>query len=812
MSFWHDLRHGARLLRKAPLFTLGSIVVLALGIGSATAMFSLVDAALLRPLPFPESGRLVMLWERFPQGTHSRVAGLDFVDWREQNRSFAGIAATIGRAFPTPFRATDVDVADTVSLQRVSPGFFEVLGVQPIRGRTFTADDVPAGADLRPGVVSEVAVVSERLWRTRFGSDPALIGRTLTLGSAGQPARVVGIMPAGFQILGVAEVWTPTPDLRLAMRRLHFLQVIARLNPGVTLDQARSDMSTIADRLAREAPETNKGVGVTIEPLHQAIVGDDLRTTTLMLGGVVMFVLLLACANIANLILARGVGRAREIAVRAAIGGSRIRIIRQLVTESLLLGIGGGAIGLALAWAMLRAAPAIIPERTIPESVVLRLDGRLSLFAVALTLLTALVVGLVPAWHAVRVPLVEAIAAGGRGSTDRAGRIRTALAAIEVAAALLLLTGAGLFVRTLLSMTEQDFGYRADDVVTMSIGRGGSMNQDVLARYFQAIEREVAGVPGVRAASLVSNAPLTGQDDVQPFTLVGDAPVAQAFRTNAHYQIITPRYFETMGITLMQGRAFTERDTATTVAVCIINEELARRYFSGRNPIGARISVPSVLVRVPVAREVVGVIRQVKTMPDETEKALEIYVPLAQSAWTSTTLAVRTNGDPATLVPSIKAAIARVDRNQSPTRVRTMEEIAAESTSRPRFRARLVATFASLAVVLAAVGIFSVLMFTVQQRAREFGIRLALGAGSGDVFRLVLGDGLRLIAAGLAIGLVASALLARSLATLLFAVKPFDPISFAVAAVGVGGIAIAACVAPALRAVRSDPASALRAE
>ncbi|OLC51560.1 MAG: hypothetical protein AUH43_02385 [Acidobacteria bacterium 13_1_40CM_65_14] len=767
---------------------------------------------MIRPLPFPDSKQLVMLWERVPQNAHNRVAGLDFVDWREQNRSFAGMAATLGRAFSTPFRATDGEVAETVALQRVTPGFFEVLGVRPIFGRSFTADDVPAGADLRPGVFSEVAVVSERLWRSRFGSGPALVGRTIRLGASGQAWRVIGIMPADFQLLGAADVWTPTPDLRLTARRLRFLQVIGRLKPGVSLGEARSEMAAIAERLTRDAPETNKGVGVTIEPLHQAIVGDELKTTTLVLGGVVTFVLLLACANIANLILARGVGRAREIAVRAAIGGSRIRIIRQLVTESLLLGIGGGAVGLALSWAVLRAAPAIIPERTIPESIVLGLDWRLSLFAVALTLVTAVVVGLVPAWHAVRVPLAEAMTAGGRGSTDRAGRMRTALAAIEIAAALLLLTGAGLFVRTLMSLTQQDLGYRAEHVVTMPIGRGGSMTQEVLAGYFQAIEREVAAVPGVRVASLVSNVPLTGQDDIQPFTVVGDAPVDQAFRTNAHYQIITPRYFEALGITLLQGRAFTDRDTITAVPVCIVNEEIARRYFSGRNPIGARISVPSILVRVPVAREIVGVIRQVKTQPDETEKPLEIYVPLAQNAWTSSTLAIRTEGDPAPIVPSIKAAIARVDRNQAVSRVRTMEEIAAESTSRPRFRAQLVAAFASVAVVLAAAGIFSVLMFAVQQRAREFSIRLALGAGSSDVFRLVLGDGLRLTAVGLAIGLAASALIVRSLGTLLFAVKPFDPISFAVATLGVGTVAVAACVAPALRAVRSDPATALRAE
>jgi putative ABC transport system permease protein len=792
------------------VFTVSAVLVLALGIGSTTAIFSLVDAALLRPLPFHDSQRVVMAWERLPRNARNRVAGLDFVDWSEQSRSFAGMTASLGCCGVMSFRMSEDDVPEMVSVLNVTSGFFDVFGVRPIAGRTFMPRDVPTGTDFLTAV-SEVVVVSERFWRTRFGGDPGLVGRSIRLGPAGQLRRVVGIVPDGFQILGRADVWTTLPDLRLAGRRLRFLQVIGRLKPDVTIAQAQSELAAIAERLARAAPDTNRGVGVTLEPLQQAIVGDELKTTTLVLGGVVTFVLLLACANIANLILARGVGRARELAVRAAIGGSRIRIMRQLITESLVLGIAGGAAGLALSWAILRAAPAMIPARVIPESIVLGLHWRVALFAIALTLSTTVLVGLFPAWHAVRVPLAEAIAAGGRGSTDRAGRMRTALAAIEIAAALLLLTGAGLFVRTLMALNRQDPGYRAEHVVTMSIGRRFAP-QDVLASYFQAVEREVAALPAVRAAAFTTNLPLDGQNDIQPFAIVGDAPVEATERPTAHYQVISPSYFETLGISLLEGRAFTGRDTSTAVPVCIVNQELARRYFGDRDPIGARISVPSMLVRVPVVREIVGVIRQVKTQQSEVDKPLEIYVPLAQNAWTNLTLAVRTAGDSALVMPSIKAAIARADRNQAVSRVRTMEEVAAESTARPRLRAQLVGAFASLAMLLAAVGIFSVLMFTVQQRAREFSIRVALGARPRDIFGLVLGGGLKVTAVGLGAGLAASGFLARSVGTLLFAVKPIDPVSFAAAIAGVGAIALAACVGPALQAVRSDPAQALRAD
>ncbi|MGQ0737402.1 MAG: FtsX-like permease family protein [Acidobacteriota bacterium] len=463
-----------------------------------------------------------------------------------------------------------------------------------------------------------------------------------------------------------------------------------------------------------------------------------------------------------------------------------------MITESLVLGLAGGAVGLLLSAMILGVAPAVMPARTIPEPLTLALDWRLAKFAVSLTVVTAVVVGVVPAWHAVRVPLTESVSAGGRGATDGAGWIRTGLAAIQIAAALLLLVGSGLFVRTLAAMNRNDPGFRGEHVVTMAIGRAG-MSQSVLESFFQAIE--VSGVPGVRMVGLTSDLPLDGQTGTQPFTIVGDPPVDEVLRTNAHFQIITPRYFATMGMTLLQGRAFTERDNTASVPVCIVNEEFARRHFSGRTAVGSRISVPSITSKVSVDREIVGIVRQIAIRPGEVERPLEIYVPLAQNAWGNAMLAVRTDGEPSALVPAIKAAIARVDRNQTVSRLRTMEQVAAEATARPRFRAQLVSAFAAVAAALAAAGIFSLVMFTVQQRRREFGLRLALGGSPRDVFRLVLRYGLRLIAAGLAIGLVASAILVRFIRSLLFGVEAFDAAAFVAAVVVVVTVAMLSCLA-----------------
>ncbi|PWT82754.1 MAG: hypothetical protein C5B57_08170, partial [Blastocatellia bacterium] len=767
-----------------------------------TALFSLVDAALIRPLPYPDSDRLVMLWERPPKASRTRVSPLDLIDWSEQSHSFASMAGVLGIS-PTALNDAD-GTSETVVAQIVTTSFFDVLGIQPLSGRMFVADDAKAAA---AGVV-----VSENLWRRRFGADPNFVGRAITLGE--RPVTVLGIAPGWFQFMARVDAWAlylpaRTPD----QRQPRFLQVIARLKSDVSLAQAEADMAVVADNIARQSPGTNAGWGVTIDPLKRAIVSPELRTTAFVLGGAVLFVLLLACANVANLLLSRGVTRTREMAVRAALGGSRGRILRQILTESLLLSILGGALGLAFSWAVLRIVPSVIPPQSIPETIVLAFDQRLTLFAIALTFATSLLFGAAPAWNASRVSLTEAMNAGGRGTTHGAGRFRAALTVCEVAAAVLLVTGAGLFLRTLMSLDGVDPGYRAQNVVTMSIGLPVRYQPDRIRAVHESIQRDVAVIPGVRVVSIAGDVPLAGFSMGQLFEVLGQDNPPSPQRAVAHYQMVGPNYFEALGIPLLRGRAFTDNDTATANPVCIINEEFAKRYFSVRDPIGARINVATVAQRPqPIVREVVGVIRQVKVRPDEQQDQIEIYVPASQNPWMAATLAVQADARPAALVPAITAAITRIDKAIAVTRVRTMEDVAAESTARPRFRAQLIGSFAAIAVVLAGVGVFSVLMFNVHQRRREFSIRIALGARSRDLVLLVLANGVRLIAIGLTIGVAASGLLVQSLTTLLHGVRPLDPITFVAAAGLLAAIAVAACAGPALSAARSDAAVSLRQE
>jgi putative ABC transport system permease protein len=813
VSFPHDIRHAVRLIHKAPWFTAASVAVLGLGIGATTAIFSLVDAALLRPLPFRDAHQLVMLWERSARNPRNVVSLQTFADWRDSSKTLAGVAATAG-IVQIPITRSAEDLPESVPLDSVTPSFFTVLGVRPLLGRPPDQSNV-----YMPGQSEGGIAISERLWRTRFGADPSIVGRTIRVGSPPRPVPVVGILPAGFQPLGSTDIWEViSVDGASNARATRVLRVIGRMRPSTTLDQTRAELISIARNIEQEYPATNKGWSVTVEPLQAAIVGADLRATSLVLGGVVLFVLLLACANIANLILARGVGRTRELAVRAALGATRFRIAQQLLVECLFLGVLGGLAGVAIAWALLRATPSLIPPQTIPSSIVLMLDWRLVAFASVTTVLTALLFGLAPAWQGARVSLVEAMNIGGRGSSDRAGRVRQALAVVEIAIALLLMTGAGLLLRTLASLNDVDAGYRADNVVTMNIRlpfrRLVTAKPGEIETYWRSIEREVASIPAVRAASLGSDLPLTGASMNPPFDIVGRPAADSANRPAAHYQIVGPRYFETLGIQIVAGRVFTERDSETAGQVCIVSDAFVRRFFAGQDPIGAQvtIAVPGIRGQV-VNRAIVGVVRQVKTRPDEpVGGANQIYVPAAQSPWIMANLIVRTADEPLPIVEQVKRAIARVDPTQAVSQVRTMEQIAEQSTARPRLRAQLVVAFAVLATVLAAVGIFSVLMFVVQQRAREFSVRLAVGATAGDLLRLVLESGLKLTAIGVAIGVAASAALVRSLATLLFGVSLLDPVTFVVAPLALTVVAVLACLAPALRALRADPLAALRAE
>jgi putative ABC transport system permease protein len=622
-----------------------------------------------------------------------------------------------------------------------------------------------------------------------------------------------------FQPLGTTDVWEViSVDGAAGARTTRVLRVIGRMTPETTLDQARAELTVIAQNIQQTNPATNRGWGVTVDPMQAAVVGPDLRTTTLVLGGVVLFVLLLACANIASLILARGVGRTRELAVRAALGGTRFRIARQLLVECLMLGVLGGLTGIAVAWALVRAAPSYIPPQTMPSSIVLMLDWRLVAFASVVTVLMALLVGLAPAWHAARVPLVEAMNLGGRGSSDRIGHLRQALVVAEIAIALLLMTGAGLLVRTLVSLNTVDAGYQADNVVAMNIRlpfrRLVFAKPGEIEAYWRSIEREVAAVPRVRVASLGLDLPLSGLGMRQTFEIVGNPALDPANRPLAQYHIIGAGYFDALGIPLERGRVFTDRDTETAPEVCIVNDAFVRRFLAGREPIGARVAigVPGLSARI-ATREIVGVVRQVKTRPDEaSDSVYQIYVPTAQSPWVMANVIVRTDAQPLHIVEPVKRAIARVDPTQAVSQVRTMEQVAAESTARPRLRAQLVVAFAALAVLLAAVGIFSVLTYMVQQRAREFSVRLAVGANARHLLRLVLGGGVKLTSIGVSIGLATSAVLVRALATLLFGVAPLDPLTFAVAPLMLSVVALLACLLPAMRALRADPVAALRAE
>ena len=813
MHFHQDIRQAFRLIRKAPWFTAASVTVLGLGIGATTAIFSLVDAALLRPLPLRDAHQLVMIWERSTQNSRSFVALATFADWRDSTKTLSGVAATAG-IVQIPIAKGADELPDSVPLESVTPSFFSVLGVTPLLGRAPDESHVYG-----PGRSDGGVAISERLWRARFAADPSSVGQTIRVGSPPRPVPVVGILPAAFQPLGTTDVWEVIDvDGAAGARSTRVLRVVGRMKPEMTLDQARAELTVIAANIEHANPATNKGWGVTVDPMQAAVVGADLRTTSLVLGGVVLFVLLLACANIASLLLARGVGRTRELAVRAALGGTRVRIARQLLVECLFLGVLGGLAGVAIAWALLRAAPSVIPPQTLPSAIVLMLDWRLAAFASGITVLTALLFGMAPSWQAARVSLVEAMNIGGRGSSDRAGRVRQALVVVEVAIALLLMTGAGLLVRTLVSLNDVDAGYRADNVVAMNIRlpfrRLVTAMPGEIEAYWRSIEREVAAVPQIRVASLGLDLPLSGLGMRQTFEIVGSPAPDPANRPLAQYHIIGAGYFDALGVPLVRGRAFTDRDSETAPEVCIVNDAFVRRFLAGREPIGARVAIAVPGIRARLAnREIVGVVRQVKTRPDEAaDSVYQIYVPTAQSPWVMANLIVQTADEPLQIVEQVKRAIARVDPTQAVSQVRTMEQVAAQSTARPRLRAQLVVVFAALAAILAAVGIFSVLTFMVQQRAREFSIRLAVGANAADLLRLVLGGGLKLTAIGVAIGAAASAVLVRSLTTLLFGVPPLDPLTFVVAPLTLTLVALIACLVPALRALRADPVAALRAE
>jgi putative ABC transport system permease protein len=820
-----DITGALRQMRAAPGFAAVAALTLALGIGANSAIFALADSVLLRPLPFANGDRLVFIDEHGPQqGGRSRIELLNFDEWTTQNRSFETMAAIwIPAAGGGPTLMGTDGTPEMLSSQTVTPQYFDVFGVTPILGRTFRADDPIS----RPDAV----VLSESFWRRRFAGDPSIVGRALSF-EGGNALTVIGIVPSEFQfrpavfrdddvVAKPISVWMllPRPQRVEGAARgqcgvCRFLQVVGRLKPGVSIEAVRADLTGLAETLAARTGASSPR-RLTVTPMRELLIGRELQPTSILFLGVVGFVLLLCCANVANLVLARATVRTRELAVRAALGAGRRRIVTQLLTESLVLAAAGGVLGIALAAAILAAAPSFLPAELLPSVIELGVDGRVVAFCVAMTCLVGVLFGLAPAWQATDLSLVQALTSEGRTATGRGGRFRRVLAAAEVAAAVLVLCGAGLLLRTLLAIDSADQGYRAEGerVLTLDFVLPGNryVTADSRRQFYDGVEREVATVPGVRSAGWASSLPLGGsQLGGQSFEIVGDPPARDGNMSSADFQIVSHSYFRTLDLPIVAGRAFTAEDRADASPVCMVSEGFVRRYLRGRNPLGLRLRVNTNRDAVP--REIVGVARQVKERPDETQELIQIYVPNQQLPHTEAYLLVRTGGEAEAQAPDIRRAIARVDRQLAIGTVVTLEGIARQATGRHRFRAILVMTFAALALVLAMVGVFGVLAYSVQQRVREFGIRMALGASTRQVLGLVLGGAARVVGVGLVVGLMVAAVLSRSISAFLFGVEPLDPLTYGTVAIVLALTATLASAAPALRAARVDPAVTFRNE
>jgi predicted permease len=802
-----DLRFAIRQLKGSPAFTLVATLTLALGIGANSAIFALVDATLLRPLPYGNPDRLVSIWEKTATINRGYGSPLNMLDWNARSRTFEAVAGFTPSVGGMVMAGADGN-AETVSRQWVTAGIFDVLGVRTVAGRTFSREDDAKRAN--------VIVMSEAFWRSRFNADPTLVGRELRLD--GSLWTVVGIVPKDFQLMGQSSIWAMRPVLNLPprARAAYAFHVVGRLKPGVSIEAATADLGAVAEGLAQEFPQTNKGRGVALERLHDSIVGRDLRLTSKLFLGVVGFVLLICCANVANLLFARATMRTRELAVRSALGAGRGRIVRQLLTESLLLSVMGGVLGAGIGAAILSVAPTLIPEGLLPATVSLTFDGRVVAFCAAAALGVGLLFGMMPAWKATAFSTTEVMGSDTRTTTGSGGQLRRLLVIGEVATAVFLLCGAGLLLRTLLAVEAFDRGYRAERVLSMLVDPLGSKypTDESLQQFFDQVEAEVGASPGVAGVAWASDRPLDFfETDGVSFEVVGAPPLEARDRPTTAYQVVSPSYFSTLDLPIVDGRPFDRGDRRNAVPVCIVNEALARTF--GRSPVGQRIALrpTSSPDDKPVIREIVGVARQVKKRPDETEALVQIYQPMTQGGLDDIFLLVRpASGRAAALAPAVRAAIGRIDTAQlvsvgPPT---TLDDVAHEATAAHRFRATLVVAFAALALALAMVGVFGILAYSVQQRTRDIAVRRAMGATTADVVRMVARSAAGVIGAGAIIGLLLAAAMTRLLTSVLVGVAPVDPATFVLVA---GTLLVTAAVAvagPAWRAARVDPAQVLR--
>jgi putative ABC transport system permease protein len=798
-----DIRYAVRSLLKRPGFFAIAVITLALGIGANSAIFTTVNAVLLRPLPYPESERLVLLEGINPrQGiTQSNMSVPDFVDWQSQNQSFEQLAGFVSGGSVL----ASGDETERVRAASVTADFFPLMRMDAGNGRALRPDDAQPGHD-------SVVVLSYGLWQRRFGADEKAIGSKVTI--SGESATVVGVMPAGFDYPDQSELWVPFPLNAAAERRDNrYLEVVGRLKPGVTVQRAQAEMDTINQRLAQAYPETNSGSSVVVTNLRDRLVG-AMRASLLLLLGAVAFVLLIACANVANLLLARATARQKEIAVRTALGASRLRIIRQLLTESVLLSFIGGALGLGLSVWLTRLLIAISPANS-PRFDEIRIDGRAFLFTLAITVLTALVFGMAPALQMSRPDLNETLKESGRSGAggERHNRLGSLLIVSEIALSFMLLVGAGLLIKSFMRLRDVSPGFNPSNVLTMRLAAtpGKYARGEPRAQLFRQVVERIKTVPGVQSAGAVLSLPLRGDTfNVGRSFIREGRPATPEESANASYLVITPDYFRALQIPLKQGRAFTDQDTDQGPKVLIVNETMARKLWSGENPVGRRITIWR---DEKFAREIVGVVGDTKPALD-TDAGPQMYVPYAQDAnWSSLTLALRTtSNDPANLAPAVRNEIRSFDKSLPVYNVKTMNDVVGVSVAPRRTPMLLFSAFAATALLLSMIGIYGVTAYYVTQRTHEIGIRMALGAQIGDVLKLVLKRGLTLASIGIIIGLAGALALTRLITTLLFDVKPVDTVTFVTVSFCLIAIALLACYLPARRATKVDPLVALRYE